>query len=54
LAQRGDSIAGKTLRLNDDGSIPADNPFVKDKNYRPEIWSIGHRNAQGLRGRRRV
>lgn len=48
LAQRGDSIAGKTLRLNDDGSIPADNPFVKDKNYRPEIWSIGHRNAQGL------
>ncbi len=48
LAQRTDSIAGKTLRLNDDGSIPEDNPFVKDKNYRPEIWTVGHRNAQGL------
>jgi aldose sugar dehydrogenase len=34
--------------LNDDGTIPQDNPFVKDSNYRPEIWSIGHRNAQGL------
>lgn len=48
LAQKTDSIAGKTLRLNDDGSVPEDNPFVKDKNYRPEIWTIGHRNAQGL------
>lgn len=48
LAQKTDSIAGKTLRLNDDGSIPEDNPFVKDKKYRPEIWTIGHRNAQGL------
>ncbi len=48
LAQKPDSIAGKTLRLNDDGSIPEDNPFVKDKNYHPEIWTIGHRNAQGL------
>lgn len=48
LAQKTDSLAGKTLRLNDDGTIPEDNPFVKDKNYRPEIYSIGHRNAQGL------
>jgi glucose/arabinose dehydrogenase len=48
LAQRTDSLAGKTLRLNDDGSVPSDNPFFKNKNYRPEIWSIGHRNAQGL------
>ncbi len=48
LAQKTDSIAGKTLRLNDDGSIPKDNPFVNDKNYRPEIYTIGHRNAQGL------
>src|SRR5215203_1864641 len=48
LAQKTDSLAGKTLRLNDDGSVPEDNPFVKDKNYRPEIYSIGHRNAQGL------
>jgi glucose/arabinose dehydrogenase len=48
LAQKTDSLAGKTLRLNDDGSIPADNPFVSDQAYRPEIYSIGHRNAQGL------
>ena len=48
LAQRHDSLAGKTLRLNDDGSVPDDNPFVGQKNTRPEIWSTGHRNAQGL------
>ncbi len=48
LAQRLDSLAGKTLRLNDDGTIPTDNPFVGQKNVRPEIWSYGHRNSQGL------
>ncbi len=48
LAQKTDSLAGKTLRLNDDGSIPEDNPFVKTANYRAEIFSTGHRNAQGL------
>ncbi len=48
LAQKLDSLAGKTLRLNDDGSVPQDNPFVKTPNARPEIWSYGHRNAQGL------
>ena len=48
LAQRKDSIAGKTLRLNDDGTVPQDNPFIGQKNVRPEIWSYGHRNAQGL------
>ena len=48
LAQKTNSLAGKTLRLNDDGSVPEDNPFVNNKNYRPEIWTIGHRNAQGL------
>jgi glucose/arabinose dehydrogenase len=48
LAQRLDSIAGKTLRLNDDGTIPADNPFVGQANARPEIWSYGHRNGQGI------
>ncbi len=48
LAQRLDSLAGKTLRLNDDGSVPADNPFVARAGARPEIWSYGHRNAQGL------
>lgn len=48
LAQKLDSLAGKTLRLNDDGSIPPDNPFVNQKGARAEIWSYGHRNAQGL------
>lgn len=48
LAQRLDSLGGKTLRLNDDGSVPNDNPFVGQPNARPEIWSYGHRNAQGM------
>ncbi len=48
LAQRLDSLAGKTLRLEDDGRVPPDNPFVGRPNARPEIWSYGHRNAQGL------
>lgn len=48
LAQRLDSLAGKTLRLNDDGSIPADNPFAGRAGARGEIWSYGHRNSQGL------
>lgn len=48
LAQKLDSLAGKTLRLNDDGTVPNDNPFVGQKNARPEIWSYGHRNAQGM------
>ena len=48
LAQQLDSLAGKTLRLNDDGTIPSDNPFVGQANARPEIWSYGHRNSQGL------
>lgn len=38
---------GKILRLNADGSVPADNPFVGRQNVRPEIWSYGHRNVQG-------
>lgn len=48
IAQKLDSLGGKTLRLNDDGSAPKDNPFVDRQNARPEIWSIGHRNSQGL------
>ncbi len=48
LAQKLDSLAGKTLRLNDDGTVPQDNPFVGQPNARPEIWSLGHRNAQGM------
>jgi glucose/arabinose dehydrogenase len=39
---------GTTSRIHDDGSIPADNPFVNDSNARPEIFSYGHRNQQGL------
>ncbi|QKT02691.1 PQQ-dependent sugar dehydrogenase [Ectothiorhodospiraceae bacterium 2226] len=47
-AQRLDSHLGKLLRLNDDGSVPEDNPFVGREDARPEIFSYGHRNIQGL------
>lgn len=47
-AQQLDNDAGKILRLRDDGSIPPDNPFVGTKDAKPEIWSYGHRNPQGL------
>ncbi|NNE67998.1 MAG: PQQ-dependent sugar dehydrogenase [Pyrinomonadaceae bacterium] len=47
-AQRLKSISGKTLRLNDDGTIPTDNPFYDTPGARREIWSYGHRNAQGI------
>ena len=39
---------GKMVRLHDDGRVPADNPFVNRAGARPEIWSWGHRNVQGL------
>ena len=39
---------GKVVRLNDDGTVPADNPFVGEPDYRPEIYSLGHRNQLGL------
>src|SRR5687768_5273834 len=45
-AQRLDSLLGKIVRINADGSIPNDNPFVGKEGARPEIWSIGHRNIQ--------
>jgi aldose sugar dehydrogenase len=48
LVQKADSLAGKVLRLNDDGTIPKDNPFVGKEGYRPEIWTIGNRNPQGI------
>lgn len=41
-AQKTDSLSGKILRVNDDGSIPSDNPFAN------AVWSYGHRNPQGL------
>jgi len=39
---------GKVIRLHDDGRVPADNPFVNRAGARPEIWSYGHRNVQGI------
>jgi glucose/arabinose dehydrogenase len=45
-AQQMDGLLGKIVRLNADGSIPKDNPFVGKDGVRPEIWSIGHRNVQ--------
>jgi aldose sugar dehydrogenase len=41
-------LGGKVLRLNDDGTVPADNPFVGKEGYRPEIYTLGHRTALGL------
>ena len=48
FAQDLTKLQGKLVRLNLDGSVPADNPFVGRKDARPEIWSYGHRNMQGL------
>jgi aldose sugar dehydrogenase len=42
------SLAGKVLRLRDDGTVPPDNPFVGKTGYRPEIFTMGHRNILGL------
>jgi glucose/arabinose dehydrogenase len=39
---------GKVLRLRDDGTVPSDNPFVGKAGYKPEIYSLGHRNQLGL------
>ena len=46
-AQRLDNHHGKVVRLNKDGSVPRDNPFVGRAGALPEIWSYGHRNPQG-------
>lgn len=49
--QRAQDLAdlnGKIVRLADDGAVPADNPFIGRAGARPEIWSLGHRNIQGL------
>ena len=47
-AQTLDNHFGKIVRLNADGSVPADNPFLDQKGALPEIWSYGHRNPQGI------
>jgi glucose/arabinose dehydrogenase len=41
------SHLGKIVRINPDGSVPPDNPFIGHKDAQPEIWSYGHRNVQG-------
>lgn len=46
-AQKLDNHHGKIVRINKDGSVPQDNPFVGKAGALPEIWSYGHRNAQG-------
>lgn len=48
LAQDLGVLPGKLVRLRLDGSLPPDNPFVGRPGARPEIWSLGHRNSQGL------
>jgi glucose/arabinose dehydrogenase len=48
VAQDPASLRGKILRLRDDGTAPPDNPFVKRAGFRPEIYSLGHRNTLGL------
>jgi len=48
LAQEPGSLRGKILRLRDDGAVPSDNPFVGRAGYRPEIYTLGHRNSLGL------
>ena len=47
VAQEPMSLRGKVLRMEDDGSAPADNPFI-NRGYRPEIYTLGHRNTLGL------
>lgn len=47
-AQNAASHGGKILRLRDDGTVPPDNPFVGREGFKPEIYTYGHRNPQGL------
>ncbi len=47
-AQDPNSDYGKVLRLRDDGTVPSDNPFVGRAGYKPEIYSLGHRDQLGL------
>jgi len=47
-AQKLDDHAGSLIRLNDDGSVPEDNPFINTKNAKPESYTLGNRNMQGI------
>jgi len=48
LAQSLETHNGKVMRLTEDGAVPSDNPFVGRADARPEIWTYGHRNPQGI------
>jgi glucose/arabinose dehydrogenase len=48
ISQDPNSQSGKVLRLNDDGSVPADNPFVGKAGSKPQVYTIGHRSSLGL------
>jgi glucose/arabinose dehydrogenase len=48
MVQKPDNDFGKIMRINSDGSIPRDNPFVGKKGWKPEIWTTGHRNPLGF------
>jgi len=47
-AQQLDSHTGSLIRINDDGSIPSDNPFINQRGAKPEIYTYGNRNMQGM------
>jgi glucose/arabinose dehydrogenase len=47
-AQQSDDHAGSVIRLHDDGRVPEDNPFVSREGWKPEIYTIGNRNVQGV------
>jgi glucose/arabinose dehydrogenase len=47
-AQMMDGHLGKIIRINADGTVPADNPFVGQAGAKPEIWTLGHRNVQAM------
>jgi glucose/arabinose dehydrogenase len=47
-SQDPNTYAGKVLRLNDDGTVPPDNPFVGRAGHKPEVYTFGHRNSLGL------
>lgn len=47
-SQNTSNHSGCVVRLNDDGTVPSDNPYVGNAAYKPEIWTYGHRNPQGM------
>ena len=47
-AQQLDTHPGSLIRINEDGTVPTDNPFTKQPGVKPEIYSYGHRNMQGI------